>query len=300
MQFSIHRVWLLCRKQWAENTQLYILGILATAGIMAAILIFNLFNVRGIPLTTQQIIFFLGLIISGAVFTSTILSQFNEKVKGIQALTLPASTLEKLTTAIIYGLIIFPIAYLIVVYPFIAIAHYIDVHTLGRFNSLYTFKSDNNNNAIELGSAFIITQAIMLLGSVAFKRYIFIKTTILTIVIAVGITLLNPYIVEKTVDVKRAAPKNITVKELLYSGDNKLLNTENAPRKVNINFEYSTPYKDLTISYSWRSKIYNGITYSSGNVMVANPYNNIFYILLYLAIPFLWIITWFRLREKQL
>ena len=298
MQFSIHRVWLLCRKQWAENTQLYILGILATAGIISAVLIYNLFDKRGIPLITQQIIFFTGLIISSAVFTSTILSQFNEKVKGIQALTLPASTLEKLTAAIIYGLIILPVVYFIVVYPIIVIAHYIDIDTLGRFNDLYVFKA--NNHGIELGSVFIITQAIMLLGSVAFKRYIFIKTTILTIVITVGIALFNPYMVEKTIIVRSAIPRNITVKELLYNGDNKLLSTENAPRKVDVNYLYSAPYQDLNIFNSGRSKVYNGITYSSNDIRAINPYNNIFYILLYLAIPFLWIITWFRLREKEL
>ncbi|SDD40220.1 hypothetical protein SAMN05216464_101636 [Mucilaginibacter pineti] len=298
MQFSIHRVWLLCRKQWAENTQLYILGILATAGIISAVLIYNMFDKRGIPLITQQIIFFTGLIISGAVFTSTILSQFNEKVKGIQALTLPASTLEKLTAAIIYGLVMLPAIYLIVIYPFIALAHYIDIDILGRFNDLYVFKA--NNHSVELGSLFIITQAIMLLGSVVFRRYIFIKTTILTIVITVGITLFNPYMVEKTIVVRSTVPRNITVKEQLYNGDNKLLSTENAPRKVDVNYLYSAPYQDLNIFNSGRSKVYNGVTYSSDDIRATNPYANIFYILLYLAIPFLWIITWFRLREKQL
>jgi hypothetical protein len=298
MQFSLNRVWLLCRKQLAENTQLYILGMLAATGIISAILLFNLFTPSGLPYKTQEITFFMGLIASGAVFTSTILSQFNDKVKGIQALTLPASTIEKLTTAIIYSVIVFPVIYLIMVYPPVIIAHLLDVHSFGHFNTLYKFDFDKDFG--DLCSAFIIIQTVMLLGSVLFKRYIFIKTAILIIVTVVGVTLFNPYLSQNIIGKKHVAPTNIYVKELIYSGDDKLINTEKVQLKVNTSFEYATPYQDINISYGWRSKLYDGINYASGNIIIATQYNYIFHILLYLALPFLWIITWFKLKEKEL
>lgn len=298
MQFSLHRVWLLCRKQWAENKQLYILGVLATAGIMSAVLIFNLVDKRGISFTTQKLIIFTGLIVSGAVFTSTILSQFNEKVKGIQALVLPASTIEKLTAAIIYSLIVFPIIYLVVVYPLVMITHYIDTDILGRFNSPYAFDMDREFKDFVV--IFILLQTVMLFGSVLFRRYIFIKTAILTIVIFFGLNIINPFILQQILDTKKGAPVKVTVKELIYSDDNKLINTQNVPQKITKGILYATPYQELTVAYNWHTKYFKGVAYSNSNVTVATNYSNLFYMLLYLSIPLLWVITWFRLKEKEL
>lgn len=85
MQFSIYRVWLLIKKQWAENRQLYLLGLLATAGVMGIAFLFHMSEDKGLDYNAQRAVLIAGAGVGGAIFTSTILSRFNDKLKGIQA-----------------------------------------------------------------------------------------------------------------------------------------------------------------------------------------------------------------------
>ncbi|RYZ95177.1 MAG: hypothetical protein EOP47_26335 [Sphingobacteriaceae bacterium] len=102
MQFSLKRIWLLTGKQWTENRNLYLFGLLALIGVILCVSVFTLSTPYGFNHENQQVTFFIGMLLSGGIFTTRILSQFTERSKAIAALTLPASTLEKLTVAILY------------------------------------------------------------------------------------------------------------------------------------------------------------------------------------------------------
>jgi hypothetical protein len=60
------------------------------------------------------------------------------------------------------------------------------------------------------------------------------------------------------------------------------------------------PYSEMEINNWFVKKKHNGVNYISYNMEVRNKYNAVFYALLVISIPFLWLITWFRLKEKEL
>lgn len=299
MQFSLHRVWLLCRKQWTENQQLYLLGTLALAGIMAAVIIYNLTVNRGLDRETQQIIFFIGAIPAGTIFASTILSQFSDKVKGIQALTLPASTFEKLLTALIYSLVIFPLVYTLLVYPLLAIGHYIDIRFIGRVN--ISFNRGSFNEAYLFAIIFAMLQTAALLGSVLFKRFVYIKSVILVIVILFSIQAINPFIKDRMFKMDENKAVKASVEETYFGDDQKLIGKTNSVLTIYPRSIYASPYNDIRFtSEQGAHKSFMGHNYTNITVSIHNRYNVVFTILFYLTCPFLWIITWLKLKEKQL
>ncbi|MDN3585034.1 hypothetical protein [Mucilaginibacter flavus] len=303
MQFSIHRIWLLTRKQWVENQQLYILGLLATAGIMAAIILFNILSLRGLDTSTQQLILYVGSTASGAVFASTILSQFNEKIKGIQALTLPASALEKFVMAFIYSLLIFPITYFLIVYPLIVFGHYLDIHVKHnelyyRPNRLYNLSDDSNTG--ELIVTYFVMQTMALLGSVLFKRYAFIKSLVLVISIFFGARVINSILIKSMIDTEVKSGFDANVQEIYFNNAGAVIHKDIVKGhfvKPNVD---AAPYDDIAFGYWNDKKNLDGIGYSASQTKIHHPYNMPFLMLLYLGIPFLWLITWLKLREKQL
>jgi hypothetical protein len=76
MKLSIYRLKLLIKKQIAENVQLYLLGILAIAGVMGLIFIVTAFKSDGLKHSDQEFLLLVGMIITGGLFTCTILSQY--------------------------------------------------------------------------------------------------------------------------------------------------------------------------------------------------------------------------------
>ncbi|MBS1611088.1 MAG: hypothetical protein JSS70_20510 [Bacteroidetes bacterium] len=116
--FSFNRWLLLVAKHWSENRKKYLLGILAITGI---ILIWFLFNIimdqyRSMGFGTQVGTYFVGLFIVGCLYASTLFSDLASRPKGINYLSLPASQLEKTLCALLYGVVIFFTAYTIVFY----------------------------------------------------------------------------------------------------------------------------------------------------------------------------------------
>jgi hypothetical protein len=303
MQFSIHRIWLLTRKQWAENQQLYILGLLAVAGIMAALIVFNIFTARGLDASTQQLILYLGATASGAVFASTILSQFNEKIKGIQALTLPASALEKFFVALIYSAIIFPIAYFVIVYPLIVFGHYIDIQ-IKRGNSDYylnqLYSLSGDHNTFELFVTYFIMQTIALLGSVLFRRYVFIKSLVLVIAIFFGLRIVNSIVAKSLINTDVNSGFEANIQEIYFNETGNIIHKSLAKDHFTKPFFNAEPYADLMLGYGGQKRYFNNAVYSGDQTKIHHPYNMVFEILLFLGVPFLWLITWFKLKEKQL
>ncbi|MDB5129472.1 hypothetical protein [Mucilaginibacter sp.] len=303
MQFSIYRVWLLSKKQWAENRQLYLLGLLATAGIMGAAFLLNAAQRDGLTYNIQCDVLLGGAAVAGAIFTTTILSKFNNKVKGIQALTLPASALEKLVTAIIYAAIVFPLAYLLVTYPVMAIIHYIDTEIIGHTSVLYDLDLRRNFNTMIV--VYLMLQAMVLLCSVMFKRYTILKTIVLVFVMFFGMITINPIIAERMLDMKTISHSKINMRQILYNeAGGRIKDTTGIVNVTNPVLQSTSAYADATMYF--KDEVYRmhfnllkphlitmGLSISDGSKFIFN-------LLAILAIPFLWLITWLRLKETQL
>lgn len=116
--FDVSRWWKLVTKHWAENAKKYLLGSLAVAGILAAWYTVAIFtdNARPIYPEIQVATYFTGLFLAGCLYASMIFSEINTRPKGIDYLTLPASHFEKLLVALFNAVVAFFVVYTIVFY----------------------------------------------------------------------------------------------------------------------------------------------------------------------------------------
>ena len=298
MQFSIYRLWLLVRKQWAENKQLYTLGLLALAGIIAACIIFNLIEYWGFEVRVQENTFIVGLMASGFIFATTVLNQFNQKATGISVLMLPASALEKLLMAAIYSMIVFPVCYFAVVYPLISLGHYVDHNIIGHPNPMFLTGADSKYLYVYM--TFLVLQSVALFVTVLFRRYVLVKGIILVMVVFYGSALVNPFLTKAIIKIDPGLPIAATVKETYYDARHNLVDTRISKEALWTQIRPDVPYADLQISNWLVNRNIKGVDYISYKTALSNPYNYVFVLLLIISIPFLWVITWFRLKEMEL
>jgi hypothetical protein len=143
MTLSIKRIGYLFKMQWVENRKLYTLGLLAMVGIIGL-----LFFGGSESANAQSEYFFISLILSSSIFTSSILSRFSEKNKALSALMLPASAAEKTIVAVIYSTVIFPVVYVVLVYQVMIAAHYYHTEIKGDLAPMWELGNDSAEGMI--------------------------------------------------------------------------------------------------------------------------------------------------------
>jgi hypothetical protein len=110
--FSLSRLGKLITKQFFENTKFYSYSLLALLGLLS--LVFAFYVKTSGPNYREEgtyIIFLFGLFITGSVFASMSFDMLGSKDKGIYWLSIPATHLEKLICTIFYTTIVFTAAY---------------------------------------------------------------------------------------------------------------------------------------------------------------------------------------------
>ncbi|ANI89155.1 hypothetical protein A9P82_07540 [Arachidicoccus ginsenosidimutans] len=111
-RFSFKRLLLLIQKQFSENVKLYLYGTLALLGLLAIVMfLWVLFGGNSYSGNTLFEFYLMGLFILGAIFASFSFSMLSSKDKGIYWLTLPASHGEKLACALFYNVLVFTVVY---------------------------------------------------------------------------------------------------------------------------------------------------------------------------------------------
>lgn len=284
MEFSLSRFWLLTRKQWVENRKPYVLGAMALIGILSFFILFTILsdNHTGFHVSSQETVFFVGLISAGAIFSSTLLKPYEEKPKSIQAFMIPASIVEKFLVAILYSMIFFPVVYLVIAYPLIMLGLYIDVEVLGHLNLPFALKHER---LLRSPLLCLIIQSCFLLFSVVFRRYAFLKTMVMVSVLLVSCFSFNDYM----------------AKTMLGDAQPSVLPKGNYDRAIMFP-ENKGPH---WFSFAG-SSLYSGLTINSsgGNnqweVKLPESEDTVFDLYVISIAPLLWLITFLKLREKQL
>lgn len=284
MEVSLTRIWLLFKKQWIDHQKMYLLGILAMGAIMMALFLFFTnpdFSSKGLTLDMQGAFLFIGLILFGGVFTSTLFNQFDNKPNGIQMLMVPASALEKTLTAILFSNVFFPLIYMLLVYPILIFVHYIEVQILGNLNELFDFKYE-----VVWGFTIVsyLVLNIALFCSILFRRYTFIKSAIVVCVLLFGSIFLNQKIARMIVENAQPNATLSTFNEQESSAEKNDIrfNLQSAIPFYSLGFLASEGKAFVTIRLPWQQ---------------AFLYNFIFYGII---ITLLWSVTWFKLQEKQI
>lgn len=186
--FSFTRLWLLIKKQWFDNAKLYSLSAFALTGIL--IIIFTIWwlsnkaDYRFHEGGTYGI-FLVVLFVSGLIFSSTTFNALSDKAKGTYWLSVPATPLEKLTSVFFYSFIVFPVFYF-VSFWLVKQASFLLIQLNPKNELVYITPDDIFRKEVMPGLlyTFFSLQALFMLGSVYFERFAFIKTILVTVIIA--------------------------------------------------------------------------------------------------------------------
>ncbi|MGF7232041.1 hypothetical protein [Arachidicoccus sp.] len=263
--FSLKRVWLLICRQWSEYKKFYVYGTLALLGLLIFAALVWISN-SGLNYRKDYLIsvYSFGLLLIGAIFANNSLKMLHSKAESIYWSTIPANQAEKLICILFYNVIVFTIVYTLCCI-LVSYCSFSYIDHIVRLNPKYSSSSlelDWKNRSSELRKivtslsyAFFVVQGLFILGAVYFKKYSFIITTI----IAVLLLFAGLFYMQKLSD---------------YFSPNS-------------SFEINT----LDIYKSTYQEIYK----------IDNPFaNTIVFILKIIGGPFLWLISWYKLKEKEI
>lgn len=111
---NFKRLGLLIQKQFVENRKLYFTSILAILGILAVLMfLWITFFSPFYEETSIYVIGIIGLYLTGTIFASTFFAPLNSRNTGLFWMSLPASQLEKFLVALFFNLIVFSLVYVI-------------------------------------------------------------------------------------------------------------------------------------------------------------------------------------------
>ncbi|HEY8971685.1 MAG TPA: hypothetical protein VIM64_21435 [Puia sp.] len=207
--FDFHRWQMLVASHWAEHRKRYLLALLAVGGLLAGWYGFLLMLDHFGPLNLfiQYATYYCGLFLVGCFYASTLFSELGSKSRATQYLSVPASHLEKLLCGILFGVVLFFIAFTIVFYivdiPMVSLANHIiagehqhwpntfqpigSVGVLNIWNTGWAPVIDRKYHFFLCG--YFAIQSAFLLGSVYFTRWSFIKTVVSLLVFWVAFIL---------------------------------------------------------------------------------------------------------------
>jgi len=273
--FDFNRWILYTSKHWNENKKRYLLSLGAIGGLLILWYSFLIIVTRDNPVgeNMQMVTYYVGLYLTGSLYASLMFADLNEGATAIHFLLIPASTFEKLLTALLFSFILFFVSYTVVYYVVdyamvkwvSAIAAEAGHYTKPNFG--LTAKVVNvfvappgmggdDNFYIYFLLAYVGVHAAFLLGSVYFVKYNFIKTVVSVLVIF----LFFVFFVHKVID-------------FIPNGG------------------FFEPFSVF--------RVYNG---EKGDFAIRLPeWLNIISLFLfkYSMAPVLWVATYFRLKEKE-
>jgi hypothetical protein len=261
--FSFKRLWLLIKKQAAENLRLYLLFSTALLLVLSLVLIFSRFTSSGLySEETIYIIYTFGLLIAGAIFASFSFQQLSSRDKAIYFLAFPASTSEKLTAALFFNLVVLPLTYTFI-YFIVKSLFWVYLESVANTNPELLRISYINWNEPRRGFmeafpyffyAFFAIQGFYIMGSVYFTRFGFIKTTIVGIIL---IFLFVWYINEVVQDNFEGFQPSLSIRKFQSDGQMRV-------------FELGDTAKDIVL-----------------------------YVVRFIWAPVFWLVTYFRLKETE-
>ncbi len=265
--FSINRVALLVQKNIYENYKNYLKGLLIYFGLMVVgSLIYRILSNLSVIGFIDKI-FIISFLTLGVIFAGMSFSNLRTKEKGISYLSLPSTALEKLLAELIVTIFIFFIVYILMfyVYNYAMIAF-----SLIKDPSIKPVLIDPfSRHNFSPGYIILINlQSTMLVGALYFNKrpliYTFLFLVIFSLILFANAYLINNYI-NYYFDIKYSSFGN---------------RIENGKNFYDVYLDKNF-YKDLDIPcYTILKNVFE-------------------YFIKYVYAPVLWVVAYFKLKEKQ-
>jgi hypothetical protein len=190
--FDLQRFGLLLSKHTKENARTYLLSLAVLAAILCSFLTFVTYANDGYLGPHLQATFYLVFkILSGAMFTSVVFSEYGSKKKAIPLLTLPVSNLERYLVSWIYSYVIFQVLY--------TFCFYLVDFTVLSIADLTAVQKNEVVNIITIEDSkffpglmiFTFVHSVFFLGAIFFQKLHFIKTGFVFFAGVLGLILFN-------------------------------------------------------------------------------------------------------------
>jgi hypothetical protein len=176
--FVYQRFKLLLRRYFIENRKLFLMG--GTVMLFIGIVFYAINTKWSLDLELDKFVrqasFFVGLILFGSIFSNYLFRDFGQKGSTIHLLMIPASTLEKLVSGMVYALLLFPVAYFIFFLLFDSL-YVVLLNQWGAKNLfLWEFEDTAQKNVIKTLLGLQLYYVIIIIGTIQFQRNSYIKT----------------------------------------------------------------------------------------------------------------------------
>jgi hypothetical protein len=272
--FNLNRWLLYTGKHWNENKKKYLLSLGAIGGLLILWYSFLMLVNGDHPLSRdiQVVTYYVGLFLTGCLYANLLFSDLSEGPKAISYLLLPVSLLEKLLTALLYGVIFYFICYTIIFYlvdiPMIKLSNemlrskaadaHIYPYSISKVVNVFVdpdHGGENINYYVLL--LYFAIQSIFLLGSVYFVRFQYIKTLVSGLIVF----LILVFFVHKVI-------------------------------------ESFMPHGGFIKPFT----VYRIYSVTKGELMVELPEwlsSILLFLIKYSLAPCLWVVAYFRLKEKE-
>jgi hypothetical protein len=263
--FRFSRLLQLIRKQWVENFRLYIYSILALLGLLGLVIIF--WVISSGPHYSEDalyIIFLFGLYIAGAVFASMSFSMLGNKERGTYWLAFPASHAEKLLCMIFYNVIAFSIVYTICFFLVKSLGVSYVTSLVAEKPDVYTFR----RSLSDINRTFLSVMPYFLYGFFAVQSFYLMGSSFFARYSFVITTILGSVLIFSFIWFSA---------ELMQSAFN----------GYSFNGDHVRKYEEGAVTY----KLYSLSPFAT-NVLGLS--------VKFVWAPVFWLVTWFRLKEKQL
>ena len=205
---------LLIDRQFKEHVRLYAISLLLLAGLLSFMFLL-IHNWRdSFTGAVENGVFLIGLFLSGGLFTNSMFKEFSNKPEGIWLLNIPATSLEKVFSAVLLSSVVFLLVYLGVF--FLVDGLYLSLTGQER-SVLHIFR----NGFHEFIFLYLIFNGIVLLGRATFIKHSFLKTMVLLIVGVILLNLFNNFTLEYMMpDLTVVSSMPFNGFQFRHSGDN--------------------------------------------------------------------------------
>jgi hypothetical protein len=202
--FDFKRWLFLVGKHWGENRKKYLLSLVALAALLIIWDIFVMLMEQRTPFVVEMQVatYYIGMAIVGCLFGSLIFAEAASGPRAMHFMSVPASIVEKLLCALLYGVVLFFICYTVVFYlvdfTMVKLSNgileqywkerdpsyiFVEAKVVNVFTKPPNTGPDFPNIFFYFFLLYFNIQSAFLLGSIYFSGYSFIKTCIALLVV---------------------------------------------------------------------------------------------------------------------
>jgi hypothetical protein len=268
--FSLKRFALLVLKHWAENKKRYLLSLIAFIGLLVAWFVFTILTGLDRPMgrEVQQITFFFSLFVVGTFYASQYFGDLGSRAKGINFLLVPASAFEKLLCSLLYTVLLFFVV-------FTAAFYLVDFLMVAVANALPTVQKLGGKTTV----ANVFKVIILRFNKDATINFLLFFFSVQSVFL-LGSVYFEKYNFIKTIISGFVA--GFVLFCFMYFFNEHLLPEGDYPRG------FLTAYRVHVDGVNDRL------------VQIPRWIGDVFrFLVMYAIAPFLWIVTYYRLKEKQ-